>query len=377
MNSGDADKVNTPALAERLRARIAREGAITFRDWMETALYDREAGYYQRHDLARWGRAGDYRTSAERSVLFAATFASYFAELYEQLGAPHAWTIIEAGAGAGHFARGILETLARDHPAVFIATRYIIDELSAAAGALAHGERLAPYSAQIEFRSLAEIAEPINVGIIFSNELLDALPVHRVRVRGGKLFELYVGIDNTGAFTWVEREPSLPQLVARLAGVSLAEGQFAEVNLEAERWLVSAAARLRRGYIITVDYGAEADDLYGAPERREGTLRGFSRHKLVADALARPGECDLTTTINWTQIREAGERAGLQTILFERQDSFLLRAGLLDRLERARARTQSEAEKVRLSLDAREMILPGGMGQSFQVLVQKKAPSGP
>src|SRR5688572_6690681 len=143
MHSGDAEKVNTPALAEHLRARIAREGAITFHDWMETALYDREAGYYQRHDLARWGRAGDYRTSAERSVLFAATFASYFAELYEQLGAPHAWTIIEAGAGAGHFARGILETLARDHPAVFIATRYIIDELSAAAGALARGE-LAP-----------------------------------------------------------------------------------------------------------------------------------------------------------------------------------------------------------------------------------------
>src|SRR5919202_4738783 len=93
-------------LAERLRERIGREGAMTFRDWMAAALYDERDGYYRRSDLKRWGREGDYRTSPERSPLFAATFALYFAKLYEEIGAPREWTIFESGAGEGHFARG-------------------------------------------------------------------------------------------------------------------------------------------------------------------------------------------------------------------------------------------------------------------------------
>ncbi len=117
-------------LAERLRARIRRAGAITFRDWMEAALYDEHDGYYFRRDLKRWGRAGDYRTAPERSPLFAATFASYFAKLYEELGAPPDWTIFEAGAGSGDFAYGVLQTLQRDYPHAFSATRYVIDEAS-------------------------------------------------------------------------------------------------------------------------------------------------------------------------------------------------------------------------------------------------------
>src|SRR2546423_15718498 len=107
---------DTNALAAILRARIRRAGPISFRDWMAAALYDERAGYYNRADLARWGRAGDYRTSPERSPLFAATLARYFAELYAALAAPPQWTIIESGAGAGHFAQGVLETFAHDHP---------------------------------------------------------------------------------------------------------------------------------------------------------------------------------------------------------------------------------------------------------------------
>src|SRR5215210_7185650 len=121
----------TGQLAERLRALVRREGAISFRDWMNIALYDEREGYYFRRDLERWGRAGDYRTAPERSPLFSATFASYFAQLYEELDTPPAWTIFEAGAGAGHFAHGVLQTLRRDHPHIFSATRYVIDEPSA------------------------------------------------------------------------------------------------------------------------------------------------------------------------------------------------------------------------------------------------------
>jgi SAM-dependent MidA family methyltransferase len=191
---------------------------------------------------------------------------------------------------------------------------------------------------------------------------------------GGRLRELCVGLDEAGGFCWVEAQAAAPPLAEHFerVGVSLAEGHFAEVNLAAGEWIERAAAVLRSGYVVTVDYGAEAEELYRSPQRRDGTLRGFREHRFVPDVLAAPGEHDLTTTINWTQVRRAGEAAGLETITFERQDEFLLRAGLLAQLEQLTMRAATEAERLRLRLGAREMILPGGMSGSFQVLVQKK-----
>jgi SAM-dependent MidA family methyltransferase len=367
----------TTPLAARLRQRIERAGAISFRDWMAAALYDAREGYYCRADLARWGRArdgGDYRTSPERSPLFAATFARYFAAFYAELGSPAAWTILEAGAGAGDFARGVLETLERAHPSVFQATRYLIAEISDDARRRAC-ENLAAFTDRVEFCQNNLRGLSFEAGLIFSNELLDALPVHRVRQRGGQLRELCVGLDDAGNFIWIEQEPTTPRLAAYFSrlNASLAEGQIAEVNLDAEEWLADAASVLKRGYVVTVDYGAEAAELYQSAARSEGTLRGFRAHEFVADVLVRPGEHDLTTTINWTSLKQAGEAAGLQTISLERQDEFLLRAGLLEELERLTAQLPTEAERLRLRLGAREMILPNGMSSSFQVLSQKKS----
>src|SRR6267142_1458975 len=119
---------NTSSLAVRLRERIRREGPLTFCEWMKAALYDSSEGYYCRSDRVRWGREGDYRTSPERSSLFAATFARYFDRLHEQLGRPSAWTILEAGAGQAHFAGGMLRTLQKFFPKVYAATSYVVDE---------------------------------------------------------------------------------------------------------------------------------------------------------------------------------------------------------------------------------------------------------
>jgi SAM-dependent MidA family methyltransferase len=366
----------SPPLAERLRRKIERTGALSFRDWMAAALYDESEGYYCRPDRARWGRdssGGDYRTSPERSPLFAATFARYFAALYVELGSPPAWTILEAGAGAGDFARIVLETLEQAHPRVFQATRYHIAEISDDARRRAR-ENLFAFTDRVEFCQNNLRGLSFDVGLIFSNELLDALPVHRVRQRHGQLRELCVGLDEAGDFIWVEQEPTTPRLAAHFSrlNATLAEGQTAEVNLAAEEWLAAAASVLRRGYVVTVDYGAEAAELYQSAERSEGTLRGFRAHRFVADLLARPGEHDLTTTINWTGLKQAGEAAGLETISLQRQDEFLLRAGLLDELERLAAQLPTEAERLRLRVGAREMILPNGMSRSFQVLLQKK-----
>src|SRR5918996_5326750 len=118
------------ALAEQLREQIRLRGPIPFRDWMLAALYDPEFGYYNRSDLERWGREADYRTSPERSELFAATFARYFAKLYDDLGRPERWTIVEGGGGNGRFAQGVLRTLFERFPQIFAATRYVVYELS-------------------------------------------------------------------------------------------------------------------------------------------------------------------------------------------------------------------------------------------------------
>jgi SAM-dependent MidA family methyltransferase len=323
----------------------------------------------------RWGRAGDYRTAPEHSPLFGATFARLFARLYEELDAPRDWTILEAGAGAGHFAHGVLSALQRDYPLVFSATRYAVDELSANSRDSAR-QRLSEFAERVEFLHPSETKEGSSVGIIFANELLDAFPVHRVTLRDGKLFELFVGLGEGDGFVWTEREPSTPQLAEYFnsAGIVLSEGQVAEVNLGVKEWMSRAAYTFKRAFLIVVDYGAEASDLYMAPHRLQGTLRAFHQHRFADELLALPGEQDLTTTIDWTSVRRIGEALGLQMVSFERQDEFLLRAGLLDQLERMAGDAADETEALILRSSVRELILPGGMSDSFKVMIFKKEP---
>lgn len=313
---------------------------------MQIALYDPDGGYYRRTDLKRWGREGDYRTSSERSELFAATFARYFARLYDELGRPAEWTIVEGGAGDQSFARRVLRQLEDEYPPVFEATRYHVSEI----------------------KDAREVS--LDPGLYFSNELLDAFPVHRIVSDG----ELYVTLDSEGQFTWSVGPFSTPRLAEFLeqCSIKLAPGQMIEVNVASEEWLAGVASRLKHGFVITVDYGAEQNELYDPILRPNGTLRGFSKHGFVDDLLSAPGEYDLTSSVNWTQVITTGERLGLEVVEFSSQDKFLLKAGLLDELERGLKRAKRTADQVRLNTDAKEMILPGGMASSFQVLVQKR-----
>lgn len=360
------------ALTDRLRERIRFAGPITFYEWMKAALYDPEQGYYCRADRERWGREGDYRTSPERSLLFGATFARYFARLYKDLGSPRGWTIVEVGAGAGHFAEAMLETLQQRFPEVFSATRYFIDEASAESRSRAQ-HRLARFGTQVQFQSLVEL-DLLEPGLIFSNELLDAFPVNRVILQADKLREFYVGVNEGGSFEWIIGEPSTERLSGHFAslGIELEEGQIAEANLEIEDLIESSSQKIRSGYLIAVDYGAEASVLYSPSEHSEGTLRAFHQHQIASNVLASPGEQDITSSVNWTLVKMIGANSGFEVVAFERQDRFLLDAGLLDEMELRMGETLRESEKLRLRTSAREMILPGGLAQSFQVLVMKR-----
>lgn len=358
------------SLSDRLRARIRREGPISFHDWMQAALYDEREGYYCRRDIERRGRLGDYRTAPERTPLFAATFARYFIKLFEQLGSPSSWTIVEVGAGFGEFAAGILDHLKSNQPKIFAATTLLIDE-AAEDGRERIASNLAGFEDVFRFARLNEINAELPFGIVVSNELIDAFPVHRVVLRNGELRSLYVGLDQD-RFVWREQEieASLADYCAR-AGFQLVEGQIVEINLAADEYVHEVASRLRRGFVVTVDYGAERAELVGSPYRREGTLRAAYHHQFANNVLLEPGRRDLTTTIDWTQIMEAGAREGLKTIRFQRLDRFLLEEGILDELEK-RAGDVTEAGSLHLRAGAREMIMPDGMAASFDVLVQKK-----
>jgi SAM-dependent MidA family methyltransferase len=320
---------------------------------MEAALYDPEFGYYRRRDLKRWGREADYRTSSERSELFAATFARYFAACWDELGRPQQWTIVEGGAGDGRFAERVLHALSDRYPHVFRATRYCLDEISEDSLSRAR-ERLVEFADRVSY----EWRESFEAGIYFSNELLDAFPVHRVVKEG----ELYVSLDAAGRFSWTVGTLSTDRLANH--ALNLEENQIIEVNLGVDDWFAAVAAKLKEGFVVTVDYGVEG--------RVEDSLRAFSKHGFVDDVLSAPGEYDLTSSVYWTQVKRAGERWGFEVVEFASQDKFLLQAGLLEELSHRLTRLDTDADKLRLTTDAREMILPGGMASSFQALVQKR-----
>ena len=189
---------------------------------------------------------------------------------------------------------------------------------------------------------------------------------------GGQIKELYVTVDAGESLSgyWISRRLRLSSFVRSTSTV--VDGQVVEVNLGIRDWLQLLDEKLRSGYVITVDYGAEAEDLYGRIDAHQGTLRAFRRHEFVDDVLQEPGAYDITSTIDWTCVKAEGKRLGFYVEEFEPLDRFLMKEGILDELEKRLASAKSDAHRTQLTTAAREMILPGGMASSFQVLVQRK-----
>jgi SAM-dependent MidA family methyltransferase len=355
----------------RLKELIKLNGVITFCEWMEATLYEEPDGYYVRSDKIRWGRKGDYRTAPEISPSFAATFASYFAKLFEE---QKELTIMECGAGNGVFAFEVLQTLQKQFPSLFNSTRYLIDERSETSRQKIK-ERLQTFSC-FEFCNLKEISIPLQNAIVFSNELIDAFAVHRVVLREGKLKEIFVDVNSDDEFVLIEKEPSTSRLAEYIAKnkIELTENQTIEINLAADDWLKHIAGILKSGYVITVDYGATAKDLYDFKLHPNGTLRAFSKHQFDDDWLSHAGEVDLTTTVNWTAFQKTGEENNLETISFEPLGKFLLRVGILEQLEKSTDKLKNEIERIQLRSSIRDLILPNGLGETHQVFCFARYP---
>jgi SAM-dependent MidA family methyltransferase len=339
---------------------------MTFRDFMQAALYDPQHGYYN-NERAKIGPGGDYYTSSNVHPVFGTLLASALVALWQQM---HELplTIIEFGAGTGQLALDLLVALRDELLAdVFDKLRYIIVETSPAMRRLQR-ERLAEFGECISWHEIEDL-NPIE-GIIFSNEFVDAMPVHRVRTAHGILQELYVATDGENLMlTW--GEPSTPELrpyIDRM-GVKLTDGQIIEVNLDAIRWLASISRVFSRGFLVTIDYGDLAAYLYGE-DRREGTLRCFSRHTLVASPLERIGEQDITASVNFTALIEYGRDLGFELVGYERQSAFLMRAGLIEKVAAMIGAGTIDELKQRLAI--KNLFVPGGISDNFRVLVQRK-----
>ncbi len=356
----------------RLITGIGREGPVTFRDFMEAALYDPNHGYYQTGRV-QIGPDGDYYTSSNVHPAFGAVLARAFVDLSSELG-PHdgLQTIVEMGAGTGRLASDVLMSLRERHPAFFQRLDYVVVEASEEM-ATRERELLAGFDGQVRWSNLAELERAPITGIIFSNELVDAMPVHRVRFKQSGIEEQYITVGEGLALTW--GEPSTPRLMNYFerTGVKLAEGQIAEINLEAIEWLARVSRAIERGFLITIDYGDVSPLLY-SNGRENGTLRSFYNHRLIDSPLERVGEQDITASVNFTALMEYGRQYGLETVSYERQVAFLVRMGLIEMIEEREERKEKSPPREELAerLAVKNLFVPGGVSDNFRVLIQRK-----
>jgi SAM-dependent MidA family methyltransferase len=357
---------SAPLVAE-LRSRIDHDGPITFRDFMEAALYHPKHGYYRTRSAAT-SRGGDYVTSPEVHPIFGALVGRQLCEFWEATGSPTAFDVVEQGGGRGWLARDVLRWAAKAAPTFAAAIRYTIVEpiellRSEQQATLAELDDTGGVSWSDDLPSTIE-------GCVISNELLDAFPVHRVARHGDVLREVYVAHDGRG---FIDQFGPLSDAAISTYFDDLAllpgDGCYAEVNLEAPRWVASVAARLKRGYVLTFDYGYEASDLY-APWRRDGTLLCFYRQSVSSDPYQRIGRQDMTASVDFTTVARAGERAGLSSVAMTDQSQFLLRMGVSDGVASAAGGAELEEYFARRNA-VLDLIDPGRLGR-IKVLLQSK-----
>lgn len=353
-------------LAAAIREEIRERGPITFARFMERALYEPGHGYYRRPEAGPGMAGADFLTAPEAHPIFGAAVGRVVEQAWEALGRPAPFTITEPGAGSGALAAGLLGSLRDLGSPLAEVARYRPVEIEEA--------RPDAIRARLDGLGLAGMlaggpADGVEAGVVVANEVLDALPVHRVVGRSGEVRELLVGLAADGGFAPVEAGPTTPELAARLAadGVVLAEGQVTEICLAIEPWLRTATAHLERGVVVLVDYTQEPAELHG-PGRPDGTLRTFARHAVGGDPLRHIGRQDLTATVDLAAVRAAAASVGLEALGETSQAELIARVGTTDLVNAYLTRpgaTVQDAFTLRSAL--LRLLDPRGMG-GFRVL---------
>lgn len=363
---------NTP-LTTIIASRIAEQGRITFAAFMEACLYEPGLGYYTSAGR-KVGAEGDFYTSSTVHAAFGRVIAREIARMWRCMGSPDRFTLVECGAGNGRLACDILDFLAEREQELYgcldlvLVEREPSLETAQAAQLAAHAARVGWLSPEDFYAGSFSFS-----GCLYSNELIDALPVQRVVMTPEGLREIYVTLrdgqlaEEAGPLS----TPAIDEYLQRL-GIRLHPGQQAEINLSALQWLAGAARALQQGFILTIDYGFAAVELFAA-DRKQGTLLCYHRHQVEENPYIRLGQQDITAHVDFTSLMRCGEEQGLTTVWFGEQYRFLLSVGIVEEMEAIEFSDLPAEEKLRLRLTLKKLILPeGGMGDTFRMLIQSR-----
>jgi SAM-dependent MidA family methyltransferase len=360
-----------PELVAAIASEIAASGPIPFVRFMELALYHPQFGYYMRSPelpQERIGWRGDFYTSSDVHPVLGQALAKQAEQMYRLLGQPHPFTIVEMGPGKGLLANQILATCEHRYRSFFQHLRYVLVDRSPAMRELQR-RNLAPWLDRAALLTwvddLANVAPQGLTGLFFSNELVDSFPVHRVQVTAQGIEELWVDYRD-GRFVECLRPLSSDTLAHRLrrVGADWPEGYRTEINLRASEWMKHVAQHLDRGFVLTIDYGHTAQDLYRS-DRKHGTFLCYFRQSIREDPFRRVGEQDMTAHVDFSSLVETGEGHKLQTTGFTNQMSFLMGLGV----EQMIAESEQDSPQFKAAI---HLLRPNGMGTTFKVLVQHK-----
>lgn len=351
-------------LLEQLRATIRAEGPLSFSRFMDSTLYAPVHGYYRRTDRPQIGPQGDFFTSVSASPVFGRIWARFFREkLAEMPSSEYRMSNAEFQSMENPAPSGSKDW----KPQIANITEFGAHRGQFRADVLAECPDL-PYR-------VVEAGDPLPerlCGVVFSNELIDALPFDRLRLRGGAWREIRIDLDPAGALREIEVAASdeLLALLPEALRVPPPDIEAWEIELcpRATAWLRDIAARLDRGYIVTVDYGHTRDEYFSKP-RPAGTLRCYHRHTRTDDPLLHPGEQDITADVDFSALIETGEAAGLETVLFADQSRALLEIGR-DVIAEIVARDAGKMSRERNAIH--QLLHPAHMGARFKVLIQRK-----
>ncbi len=339
-------------LVRRIRSDIAASGGwISFARYMELALYAPGLGYYSA-DSAKFGGGGDFVTAPQLSPLFGRVLARQLAEVLRQSGGG----VLELGAGNGLLAAQVLG----EFRALGLEVPYSILEVSGHLRARQQ-QALQPFAGKV--RWLDALPERF-AGVIFGNEVLDALPAHLIHWTKDGPLERGV-TERAGSLAWADRPIADPVLRGRARALALPAGYLSEINLAAPALIKTLAERLYAGLLLFIDYGFGRGEYYH-PQRHMGTLRAHYRHHALDDPFYLPGLCDLTAHVDFTAVADAGLEAGLDVCGYATQANFLLAGGITALL--AETPADSAADYLPLSAGVQKLLSPAEMGELFKVI---------
>lgn len=355
-----------PELVNYIKELINQKGPISFKEFMEIALYHPQHGYYT-SQKPKIGGFGDYFTASELDPIFGQLLAKQFVEIYQAYFINQKISIVEIGSGKGYLLHDVVKTIKDNWPEIFNNINFFSVEKSS-------------YHRQLQTEILKDVGninflEDISAlakieGIVYSNELFDAIPTHMVRKKDGKLWEVYITVDENDEVVELEKQPS-EEIISYISElkIDIPEGMTTEINTDAVKLIQEIGIKLEKGFVFSIDYGYPSAELY-KPYRSRGTLICYYKHTYNENYYQNIGMQDITSHVNFSALAHYGKKSGLDVVGFTDQAHFLINLGLAEELNRLYE--NGDYKSYERANRLKTLVLPKGMGEKFKILIQAK-----